>query len=54
MDIKDSTVVRLIDRMEKDQFVERDKDAKDRRITYITLIEKGKKELRNCFQLEKR
>ncbi|WP_411682246.1 MarR family winged helix-turn-helix transcriptional regulator [Clostridium thailandense] len=45
MDIKDSTVVRLIDRMEKEQFVERAKDAKDRRITYVTLTEKGKKRI---------
>lgn len=43
MDIKDSTVVRLIDRMEKEQFVERVKDAKDRRVTHVLLTEKAKR-----------
>jgi DNA-binding MarR family transcriptional regulator len=51
MDIKDSTVVRLIDRMEKDQFVERGKDAKDRRITHVTLTEKGKKRIEELLPI---
>lgn len=51
MDIKDSTVVRLIDRMEKEQFVERAKDAKDRRITYVTLTEKGKKRIEELLPI---
>lgn len=41
MDIKESTVVRLIDRMEKDGLVVRVKDSIDRRITCICLTEKG-------------
>lgn len=51
MDIKDSTVVRLIDRMEKDQFVERAKDVKDRRVTYVTLTEKGKKRIEELLPI---
>lgn len=43
MDIKKSTMVRLIDRMVKDGYVQRKKDIKDRRITYICLTELGKK-----------
>ena len=42
MDIKKSTMVRLIDRMEKEGYVRREKDIKDRRITYICLTELGK------------
>ncbi|MCS5421372.1 MULTISPECIES: MarR family winged helix-turn-helix transcriptional regulator [Psychrilyobacter] len=43
MDIKKSTIVRLVDRMEKEGYVRRKKDIKDRRITYICLTELGKK-----------
>lgn len=43
MDIKKSTMVRLIDRMEKEGYVQRQKDINDRRITYICLTELGKK-----------
>ncbi|WDU82004.1 MarR family transcriptional regulator [Caloramator sp. Dgby_cultured_2] len=43
MNIKESTTVRLVDRMEKDGFIVRFKDSNDRRITYIELTEKGKK-----------
>lgn len=43
MGIKKSTVVRLIDRMEKEGYVLRKKDIKDRRITYICLTVLGKK-----------
>ncbi|OAA90589.1 MarR family winged helix-turn-helix transcriptional regulator [Clostridium ljungdahlii] len=51
MDIKDSTVVRLIDRMEKEQFVERVKDKKDRRVTYVLLTEKGKKRIEELLPI---
>lgn len=51
MDIKDSTVVRLIDRMEKEEFVERVKDAKDRRVTYVTLTDKGKKRIEELLPI---
>jgi len=43
MNIKKSTIVRLIDRMEKEGYVQRKKDIKDRRITYIFLTALGKK-----------
>ncbi|WP_150843888.1 MarR family transcriptional regulator [Clostridium sp. UBA7503] len=42
MDIKESSMVRLIDRMEKEELVERRKDSEDRRITKIILTDKGK------------
>lgn len=41
MDIKESTVARLIDRMEKDDLVERTKNKSDKRITFISLTDKG-------------
>jgi DNA-binding MarR family transcriptional regulator len=43
MDKKKSTVVRLIDRMEKEGYVSRKKDIEDRRVTYICLTPFGKK-----------
>lgn len=43
MDIKESTVARLIDRMEKEDYVYRTKDEEDRRVTLILLTEKGQK-----------
>lgn len=43
MDIKDSTVVRLLDRMEKEGYVTRVKTPSDRRNTMIVLTEKGNK-----------
>lgn len=42
MDIKESSMVRLIDRMEKEELVERRKEVEDRRITKIILTNKGK------------
>lgn len=42
MNIKDSTVARLLDRMERDELITRVKSTLDRRITYIHLTEKGK------------
>ncbi|SKA93938.1 DNA-binding transcriptional regulator, MarR family [Caloramator quimbayensis] len=42
MDIKESSMVRLIDRLEKDNYVSRSRDAKDKRVVYIELTEKGK------------
>lgn len=43
MDIKDSTVARLIDRMERDDLVSRKKDEHDRRVTVLSLTQKGQK-----------
>ena len=42
IDSKESTIVRLIDRMEKENLVERKKDPNDRRITMLCLTSKGK------------
>ncbi len=42
MNIKESSMVRLIDRMEKEDLVVRKKEASDRRITRIILTDKGK------------
>jgi DNA-binding MarR family transcriptional regulator len=49
MDIKESTVVRLTDRMEKDNYVQRIKDEKDRRITYLILTETGEKRIKELI-----
>ena len=43
MNIKDSTVARLIDRMEKEGYVMRLKDPSDKRVTNLILTEKGRK-----------
>lgn len=42
MDIKESSVARLVDRMEKEGYVIREKDITDRRITKLLLTDKGK------------
>lgn len=41
MHIKDSTVARLIDRMERDGYVKRIKDTEDRRITNLIITDTG-------------
>lgn len=41
MDVNDSSIARLIDRMEKEELVERKRDLKDRRTIRIRLTEKG-------------
>lgn len=42
MNVKESTIVRLIDRLEKEDYVERVKEPQNRRITYIVLTDSGK------------
>ena len=42
MSIKDSTVARLLDRMERDGLIERHRADLDRRISAVVLSEKGK------------
>lgn len=42
MDIKESSIVRLIDRMEKEGLLNRSKSTEDRRITHLVLTDKGK------------
>jgi DNA-binding MarR family transcriptional regulator len=41
MNIKSSTMVRLIDRMERDGYVKRMKNSNDRRVTYLELTDCG-------------
>jgi DNA-binding MarR family transcriptional regulator len=41
MDIKESTVARLLDRMEEEGLIERTNSSEDRRVKYIKLTEKG-------------
>lgn len=42
MNIKESTIVRLVDRLEKEEYVKRVKEPENRRITYIILTDSGK------------
>ncbi|GAA0727488.1 hypothetical protein GCM10008905_25120 [Clostridium malenominatum] len=42
MNVKESTVVRLIDRMEREGIVERIKNSEDRRVTKLHLTKEGK------------
>ncbi len=42
MNIKGSSVARLADRLEKEDFIKRIRDPEDRRITNLVLTEKGK------------
>lgn len=42
MDVNESSIVRLLDRMEKEDLSIRTKYEKDRRITRVSLTEKGK------------
>ncbi len=42
MNIKESSVARLLDRMERDELVERVKNENDKRITNLKLTDKGK------------
>ncbi len=41
MNVKDSSAGRLIDRLERDGFIERKRNTEDRRIIYIKLTKKG-------------
>lgn len=49
MDIKESTVARLVDRIEKEGHIERIKDSSDRRVTYLELTEKGRERIENLL-----
>lgn len=51
LDLKSSTVVRLLDRMEKEEIVLRIKGQKDRRVTYIMLTDKGKKRIEELLPI---
>lgn len=45
MDIKESTVARLLDRMEEEGLLKRTKVREDRRVKYIKLTQKGKERI---------
>ena len=45
MDIKESTVARLLDRMEDEGLIKRTKGREDRRVTYIKLTNKGRERI---------
>ncbi|QVK17552.1 MarR family transcriptional regulator [Mycoplasmatota bacterium] len=49
LDLKTSTVARLLDRMEKDEIIQRIKGNTDRRVTYIILTDKGKKRVEDLL-----
>lgn len=51
MNKKQSTIVRLIDRMMRDGLVIRKKDSNDRRITKIVLTEKGRELREKVFPI---
>lgn len=53
MNVKESSMVRLMDRMEKDDLVERRKESKDRRVTRIFLSKKGEKLRENLIPIGK-
>ncbi len=41
MNVKDSSATRLLDRLERDELIERERNDADRREIYIKLTEKG-------------
>jgi DNA-binding MarR family transcriptional regulator len=43
MNLKPSTIARLIDRMEKEDYVTRHRSKDDRRVIYLVITEKGRK-----------
>ncbi|MCQ4343105.1 MAG: MarR family transcriptional regulator [Sulfolobaceae archaeon] len=42
LDVSKSSVVEMIDKLGRNGFLERTKDVKDRRVTYVTITEKGR------------
>ena len=49
MNSRPSTIVRLIDRMEKEEIVQRTKSSKDRRVTHLSLTQKGEKRINDLM-----
>ena len=45
MEIKESTVARLLDRMEEEDLIKRTKAREDRRVKYIKLTQKGRERI---------
>lgn len=48
MSVKPSAITAMIDRLEHNQFAERERDEKDRRVVFIKLSQKGKKVLKKA------
>ncbi len=42
LDVSKSSVVEMIDKLVRNGFLERTKDVKDRRVTYVTITDKGR------------
>lgn len=51
LDSNESSIVRLIDRMEKENIVRREKDPSDRRITKLFLTEDGMKKIQELLPI---
>lgn len=43
MNVADSSAGRLLDRLERENLIERERNGDDRRVTYVKLTKKGKK-----------
>ncbi|MBZ9634947.1 MarR family winged helix-turn-helix transcriptional regulator [Clostridium sp. FP1] len=50
MDIKESTVARLLDRMETEDLIVRTQAKEDRRIKYIKLTQKGREKIEELLE----
>ena len=51
MRVKDSSIGRLLDRLERDELVVKERSSKDRRIIYVNLTEKGDKLIEECLPI---
>lgn len=51
MCVKDSSIGRLIDRLERDQLLKRTRSEKDRRVIYVELTEEGNELFSNLIHL---
>ncbi|MCM1989025.1 MarR family winged helix-turn-helix transcriptional regulator [Oceanirhabdus seepicola] len=51
MRVKDSSIGRLLDRLERDELVIKERSSKDRRIIYVNLTEKGDNLIEECLPI---
>jgi len=51
MSVKDSSIGRLLDRLERDELVIKERSSKDRRIIYVNLTEKGQELIEECLPI---
>lgn len=51
MNVKDSSVGRLLDRLERDGFINRERNNTDRRVIYINLTDKGDQLISNLIPI---